>query len=184
MWCTKNAFCRAENAFLPNPPIHLVWYIRNIFEDLEGSICVFHLKSELHSCPSYLIQSLSPHKFRPTCSSVVGCNHVWCLKYKHVYYFEDLNSRWKSIGNIMIICFNRFCRCTKNAFWRAENPFFTNAPIHLVWYIRNVVYCLEDSKKNFHLKYDLHSKFHYLFQKISPPKFRKTYSSLVGRRQV
>jgi hypothetical protein len=29
---------------------------------------------------------------------------------------------------------------------------------------------LNDSKSVFHLKYELHYSFHYVFQKLSPPK--------------
>jgi hypothetical protein len=62
--------------------------------------------------------------------------------------------------------------------------FLPNAPIHLVWYIRNVFGCFDDSKSVFHLKYELHSCFKYLFQKLSQRKFRTTCSILVGRREV
>jgi hypothetical protein len=35
----------------------------------------------------------------------------------------------------------------------------------------------------FYLKYDLHSCSSFLFQKLSPPKFRSTYSTLVNKMQ-
>jgi hypothetical protein len=86
-------FVELKMRFLPNAPIHLVWYIRNFFEVLDGSICVFHLKYDLHSSSSYLIQKISPPKCRPTYSRLVGRKHVWFLKYKHVLNFENLMSR-------------------------------------------------------------------------------------------
>jgi hypothetical protein len=89
----KMLFGELKMRFLLNAPIELVLYIRNIFECLEGSKCIFHLKYELLSCSSYLIQKLSPPKFRPTYSSLVGRKYVWGLKYKHVPNFEDLRSR-------------------------------------------------------------------------------------------
>jgi hypothetical protein len=74
-------------------PIELLWYIRNVFECLEGSKCLFHLKYALHSGFSYLIQKLSPPKFRPNNSILVCRKHVWYLNYKHVRNFEVLRSR-------------------------------------------------------------------------------------------
>jgi hypothetical protein len=79
--------------FMLTAPIELVWYIRNVFEFLEVSKSRFHLKYELPSRSSYLIQKLSPPKFRPTYSSLVGRRHVTCVKYKHVPNFEDLRIR-------------------------------------------------------------------------------------------
>jgi hypothetical protein len=40
----KNAFWRAENGFLPNAPVHILWYIQYVFESLVVSKCVFDLK--------------------------------------------------------------------------------------------------------------------------------------------
>jgi hypothetical protein len=61
--------------------------------------------------------------------------------------------------------------------------FMSTALIHIVWYIRNFFEYLEFCKIVFNLKYDLHS-CSFLFQMLSTPKFRSTYSSQVGRRQV
>jgi hypothetical protein len=60
-------------------------------------------------------------------------------------------------------------------FGELKMRFLVTAPIELLWYIRNVFECL---------KYELHSCWFYLFQKLSPTKFRANYSSLVGRRHV
>jgi hypothetical protein len=61
----KMLFGELKMGFLVSAPIELVWYIRNVFECLEGSKCFFHLKYKLYSCSSYLIQKLSPPKFLP-----------------------------------------------------------------------------------------------------------------------
>jgi hypothetical protein len=50
-------FGELKRRFLPNALIHLGWYMRNIFDGLEGSICVFHLKYDLHSGSSYSIRN-------------------------------------------------------------------------------------------------------------------------------
>jgi hypothetical protein len=89
----KMLFGVLKMRFLLSAPVDLIWYIRNVFEFLEGSKCVFHLKFCLYSCSDYLIKKLSPPKFRPTYSSLVGRRHFWCLKNKHVPNFEDLKSR-------------------------------------------------------------------------------------------
>jgi hypothetical protein len=73
-------FGELKMRFLPNAPIHIVWYIRYIFDCLEVSKCVFHLKFEIHACSSYLFQKLSPPKFRSTYSSLLGRRQIWCLK--------------------------------------------------------------------------------------------------------
>jgi hypothetical protein len=59
--------------FIPKTLLHSVLYVRNFFEFLEGSKCVFYLKYELHTFFFYLIQKQSPQNFRPTFSNVVGC---------------------------------------------------------------------------------------------------------------
>jgi hypothetical protein len=64
-WCSKMLFRELKMRFVLTAPIELVWYIRNIFECLEGSKCLFYLKYELHSCSFYLFQKLSPPKFLP-----------------------------------------------------------------------------------------------------------------------
>jgi hypothetical protein len=61
--------------------IHLLWLIRDVYECLEGSKCVFHLNYEIHSSTSYLFHKVSPPKLRPTYSSLVGPRQVCCLKY-------------------------------------------------------------------------------------------------------
>jgi hypothetical protein len=48
-------FGELKMRFLPTAPIHLVWFIRNIFDCLDVSKCVFNLKYDLHSCCSYLV---------------------------------------------------------------------------------------------------------------------------------
>jgi hypothetical protein len=58
--------------------------------------------------------------------------------------------------------------------------FLPTPAIHTVWYIQKVLDCLDVSKCVFHLKYDLRSCSSYLFQKISPQKFRSTYTNVVG----
>jgi hypothetical protein len=40
----KMLFGELKMRFLPTAPIELVWYIRNVFEFWECSICPFHLK--------------------------------------------------------------------------------------------------------------------------------------------
>jgi hypothetical protein len=39
-WCNKNAFWGAKNAFFATAPIHIVWYIRKLFDCLGVSKCV------------------------------------------------------------------------------------------------------------------------------------------------
>jgi hypothetical protein len=97
-------FGELKMRFMPNAPIHLVWYIRNVFECLEDSKCVFYLKYELHSSTYYLFQKLSPSKFRTTYSSLVGRRQVRCLKYKHSLPFQNLNYRKIPIGRKQLIC--------------------------------------------------------------------------------
>jgi hypothetical protein len=67
----KKHFGELKMRFMQTAPIHIVWYIRNIFDSLGVSKCVFHLKYE-RSCSSYLFQKLSPPKFQSTFSTVVG----------------------------------------------------------------------------------------------------------------
>jgi hypothetical protein len=74
-------FGELKMRFLPTAPIHIVWYIRNIFDSLDVSKYVFNLKYDLRSCSSYLIQKLSPPKFCSTYSTVVGYMLVFCLIY-------------------------------------------------------------------------------------------------------
>jgi hypothetical protein len=68
----------------------------------------------------------------------------------------------------------------KMHFGELKKRFIPTAPIHILWYIRNVKGSLEVTKSVFHLKYDVHSCSFYLFQKLSPPNFRSTYSILEG----
>jgi hypothetical protein len=72
----------------------------------------------------------------------------------------------------------------KTNFGELKICFLPTAPIQIISYRRNILDYLEVSKHVFHLKYDLHTRSSYLFQKLAPPKFRSTYSNLVGRRQV
>jgi hypothetical protein len=85
----KMHFGELKMRILVTAPIESVWYIRNVFECLEGSKCHLSLKYELHSCWFYLFQKLSPTKFRANYLILVGRRHVWFLKYKHVPNFED-----------------------------------------------------------------------------------------------
>jgi hypothetical protein len=52
-----------------------------LFHLLEGSKCVVHFKYEKLSSTSNLFQKISPPKFRPNYSSLVGPRKVWGLKY-------------------------------------------------------------------------------------------------------
>jgi hypothetical protein len=87
--------------FMPTASIHIVWYIRNIFDCLDVSKCFFHLKYDLHSCSSYLFQKLLPPKFRSTYSTVVG--HIFLfLICEDGTYLVDLKCRLKATGNLPV----------------------------------------------------------------------------------
>jgi hypothetical protein len=77
----KMHFFELKMRFLPNAPIHILWYKRNIFDCLDVSKCVFYLKYDLHSCSSDLFQKLSSPVCRATYSSVVEYMLVFCLIY-------------------------------------------------------------------------------------------------------
>jgi hypothetical protein len=57
-------FGELKMCFVPTAPIHIVLYLRNFFDCLEVSKCVFHLKYDLGSCSSYMFQKLPPPKLR------------------------------------------------------------------------------------------------------------------------
>jgi hypothetical protein len=71
-----------------------------------------------------------------------------------------------------------FSGVLKMHFGEVKKRFFPTAPIHILWYLRYDLDCLEVTKSVFHLKYDVHSCSSYLFQKLTPPKRRSTYSTL------
>jgi hypothetical protein len=56
-------------------------------------------------------------------------------------------------------------------FVELKKRFLLTAPIHLVWYILNILECLEVSKCVSHLKYVLHSCSSYCFKAYHHPNF-------------
>jgi hypothetical protein len=68
----KMHFGELKLLIIPTDTNQIVCYIRNDFECLEVSKLCLHLKYELHSGSSYLLQKLSETKFLPTYSTVVG----------------------------------------------------------------------------------------------------------------
>jgi hypothetical protein len=134
----KMHFGELKILFFLTAPNELVWYIRNFFEGFEDSKCLFHLKYELHSCSFYLFQKLSPPKFPPTYSSLVGRKHVWCLKYKHVLILRTWGADKTLVEIYPLFVSADFGGVQKMHFGELKMRFLPNAPFRLVWYIRNV----------------------------------------------
>jgi ABC-type uncharacterized transport system permease subunit len=125
-------FCDQKISVLSTAPIHILWYIRNVFDRLKVSKCFFHLKNYLHSCSSDLFQKLTPPIFRSTYSTVFGYMMVFCLSINMVLILRT----WRVEKSLLeIYRFNvlpDIGGVLKTHFGYLKLRFMSTAPIHIV----------------------------------------------------
>jgi hypothetical protein len=125
-WCTKNAFWRAENRFLPTARIHILWYKRNFFDCLDVSKSVFHLKYDLHSCSSDLFHKLSSPVCRATYSTVVGFMLVFGWFINMVLILRTWRVEKSQLEIYRFNVSTDFSGILKMHFGKLKKPFFAN----------------------------------------------------------
>jgi hypothetical protein len=168
-------FGEVKICFIPTAPIHIVCYIRNFFNCLEVSKCVLIWNMIYIRVPIVCFKTYH-HTSYIILLDYSRCV-AWYINMVLILRTQRVEKSLQEISRFNLSTY--FGGVLKIHFGEQKMRFLPTAPIHIVRQIRFFFYIFL-FKMRFHLNYYLHSCSSYLFQKLSPPKFLSTYSTVVG----